>query len=322
MSGALPRKAFLALGALGLVMLALTLTGYPADLFKKWLLVACLAMGFHFLFGVSGQVAFSQGVFYGLGAYLVILLTVKAGWPLPLAFIATLLAAILVAFAVAIPTIRLEGFYLALATMALAQLFEVVLVQAASITGGADGLYGFSDRSIAGISLTGANYALVLVGLFVFTYFVVSRLGASRFGRKCRAVRDNPVAAQAMGIDIVRVRVIAFVVTSVLASLTGVGYAFLDNYISPYVFGLEIAFLVFFMVIIGGSDSLAGALLGATLLFFAPEAIGAVVDKGHKLLFGVLMVLAVIYRPRGLVSIIQGLARPRAKAAAATETAP
>jgi len=320
MSGRLARLGALGACAIGLFVLALSLTGYPADLFKKWLLVACLAMGFHFLFGVSGQVAFSHGVFYGLGAYLVILLSVKAGWPLPLAFLMTLIAAIVVAFLVAIPTIRLEGFYLALATMALAQLFEVLLVQGGSLTGGADGLYGFTDRSIAGISLSGANYAVVLVLLFLFTFFVVSRLGASRFGRKCRAVRDNPVAAQAMGIDVVRVRIAAFVVTSALASLTGVGYAFLDNYISPYVFGLEIAFLIFFMVIIGGSDSLAGAILGATLLFLAPEVIGAVVDKGHKLLFGVLMVLAVIYRPRGLVSIVQDMVRKGRSEASTGET--
>lgn len=306
-------------GALALFALAIGLAGYPADLFKKWLLVACLAMGFHFLFGVSGQIAFSHGVFYGLGAYLVILLSVKAGFPLPLAILATLAIAVIVAVLVALPTIRLEGFYLALATMALAQLFEVMLVQGGSLTGGADGLYGFSDRTIAGIAMTGANYAVILVCLFLFTFWVIARMNASRFGRQCRAVRDNPVAAAAMGIDAVKVRVAAFVVTSALASLTGIGYAFLDNYVNPYVFGLEIAFLVFFMVIIGGSDSLFGALLGATLLFLAPEAIGAVVDKGHKLLFGVLMVLAVIYRPRGLVSLLQGVtARVRRRRPVAT----
>lgn len=286
-----------------LVVLALTLTGYPADLLKKWLIISCLAISFHFLFGVSGQIALSHGVFYGIGAYLMVLLSVKAGLPLGLAFVATMAISLVVAILFALPTIRLEGFYLAVATMALAQLFQVLLIQGGEFTGGSNGLFGFKDPTIAGIPLSGSNYAVVLVILFAFTFTVVHRLNASRFGRLCRAVRDNPRAASAMGVDVVKIRVTAFVATSVLASLAGVGYAFVDNYVSPYVFGLETAFLVFFMVIIGGADSVVGALIGATLLFFAPELIGEAVDKGHKLIFGVLMILAILYRPKGLVSL-------------------
>ena len=112
-----------------LAALALTLDGYAADLFRKLLLVATLCVGFNFLFGIAGQLAISHIAFYGIGAYGVVVLAFQFGWPLPLAIIGSIVICGIVALLVAIPATRLEGFFLALATLAFAQLFSVVLLQ-------------------------------------------------------------------------------------------------------------------------------------------------------------------------------------------------
>ena len=201
-----PRMVWLLwlLGAALLVGLAFALDGYLGDIYRKLLLTATLALGFNFLFGIAGQVAFSHIAFYGLGAYLVIILYARQGWPLGVAIAVTIVAAALIALIVAVPSTRLEGFYLALATLAFAQLFIVVLLQGGELTGGAQGLTGYRLPDAFGIELSRTGYELILVALFLGTLAVLMRLDHSYFGHACRAIRDNPEAAAAMGIDVSR----------------------------------------------------------------------------------------------------------------------
>ena len=119
-----------------LVILALVLRGYHADLYRKMLVTATLALSFDFLFGVSKQLAFSHVTFFGLGAYGIIILGVMQGWPMSLAILTTVAVAVLLSLAVAIPTTRLEGFYLGLATFAFAQIFTIGLKMGGDFTGG------------------------------------------------------------------------------------------------------------------------------------------------------------------------------------------
>jgi len=147
-----------AIGIVGLMALALGLDGYAADLLRKLLLTATLCLGFNFLFGIAGQIAFSHIAFYGIGAYGVVILGFQFGFPLPLAIICAVLACGIVALAVAIPSTRLEGFFLALATLAFAQLFSVMLLQGGEITGGPQGLSGYPTPDLFGIKLEGTSY--------------------------------------------------------------------------------------------------------------------------------------------------------------------
>ena len=121
----------------------------------------------------------------------------------------------------------------------------------------------------------------------------------------CRAVRDNPEAAAAMGVNVARTKVIAFTLTSVLAGIAGMVYAFVDNTVNPPIFGLENAFLLLFMVIIGGAGRHAGAVLGAVLLYLLPFALSPVIGHHHALVFGVLMVGAILLQPRGLIALYE-----------------
>ncbi len=317
------RGALAWLGAAALMIAAAFLLrdfGYYSDQYRKLMLWVALALGFNFLFGIAGQVAFSHFAFYGIGAYSVVILTFKAGLPLGLSIVLGLGLCAVLAIAVGIAATRLEGFYLALATLAFAQLFLVVLTEGGSLTGGAGGFanYRLPSLEIAGTryTLTGPYYTSLIALVLIASYFIYWRLDRSYFGRACRAVRDNPEAAAAMGVDVARTKIVVFTVTSVLAGAAGMAYAFVDNIVNPPVFGLENVFLLLFMVIIGGSGRHAGAIVGAALLYMLPFALAPLIGPHHALVFGIVMVAAMLFRPDGLVGFLDRLrvgARVRAR---------
>jgi len=282
---------------------AFFLGDYHNDVYRKMLLWVTLALGYNFLFGICGQVAFSHFAFYGIGAYSVVILLVHLSVPLPLAIVLGVAICVLVALAVAIPTTRLEGFYLALATLALAQLFVVLLNEGGEVTGGTGGIANYRLPAILGFQLRGPWYTAVIVLLLLATLFLLMKLDRSWFGRACRAVRDNPDAAAAMGVDVARTRVIAFTLTSALAGVAGMVYAFVDNTVNPPIFGLENAFLLLFMVIVGGSGRHAGAMIGAAALFLLPFWLAPLVGHHHVLVFGILMLSAILLQPKGLIGL-------------------
>jgi len=296
------RLGWIALFA-ALAALPFFLGNYHNDVYRKLLLWITLALGYNFLFGICGQVAFSHFAFYGIGAYSVVILLFQVGLPLPVAAVLGVLVCALLALAVAIPATRLEGFYLALVTLALAQLFIVVLNEGGAVTGGTGGIANYRLPAIFGWRIAGPAYTVVIVALLAATLALLWRLERSWFGRACRAVRDNPEAAAAMGVDVSRIKVIVFTLTSVLAGIAGMVYAFVDNTVNPPIFGLDNAFLLLFMVIVGGAGRHAGAVLGATLLFLLPFWLAPVVGHHHQLVFGALVVAAILVQPKGLVGL-------------------
>ncbi len=277
------------------------LGSYYNDVYRKMLLWVTLALSYNFLFGIGGQVAFSHFAFYGVGAYSIVIFLFQLHLPLPLAMLLGVALCVVVALAVAIPSTRLEGFYLALATLALAQLFIVVLNEGGTVTGGAGGLANYRLPDIFGVRIAGPWYTAVIVFFLLTTFFILLRLDHSWFGRACRAVRDNPEAAAAMGVNVARTKVIVFTLTSALAGLAGMVYAFVDNTVNPPIFGLDNAFLILFMVIVGGSGRHAGSVIGAVLLFLLPFFLSPLVGHHHVLVFGLLVLGAILAAPKGLI---------------------
>jgi len=294
--------------------IAFVLGDYQTDVYRKLLLWVTLALGFNFLFGIAGQLAFSHFAFYGLGAYSIVILLTKMQLPLPVAIVAAMVLCAAVALVIAVPATRLQGFYLALATLAFSQLFVVLLNAGGTLTGGTGGLSNYRLPPILGYRLAGPTYTIVIVLLLVGTFVVLQRLDRSWFGRACRALRDNPEAAAAMGVDVARTRILAFMLTSTLAGMAGMAYAFVDNTINPPIFGVENAFLLVFMIIIGGTGSQAGAVIGAILLYLLPFVVGPLIGSHHVLVFGLLVVAVTLLEPRGLIGIYESV-RARARRA-------
>jgi branched-chain amino acid transport system permease protein len=293
----------------GLAALPFFLGSYHNDVYRKLLLWVTLALGYNFLFGICGQVAFSHFAFYGIGAYGLVILLFHVALPLPVAILLALLICVVLALIVAIPATRLEAFYLALVTLALAQLFVVLLNEGGPVTGGAGGIANYRLPPIFGYRIAGPPYTVIIVTLLMLTAAVLWRLDRSWFGRACRAVRDNPEAAAAMGVNVARTKVIAFTLTSVLAGVAGMVYAFVDNTVNPPIFGLENTFLLLFMVIIGGAGRHAGAVVGAVLLYLLPFVLSPLIGHHHALVFGALMVVVILLQPRGLIGLYDRYSR-------------
>jgi branched-chain amino acid transport system permease protein len=284
--------------------LAFWLGGYATDVYRKMLIWVALALSYNFLFGIAGQVAFSHFAFAGVGAYAVVILAHKLALPFGAAFVLAIALCAMLAFIVALPSTRLEGFYLALATLAFSQLVLVVISEGGDLTGGTGGIANYRLPSVLGYAIRGPWYTILLVLLVAFTLWTLRRLDCSAFGRACRAIRDNSVAAAAMGVDVLRIKVLAFTLTSTLAGLAGIAYAYIDNVINPPVFGLENIFLLLFMIIIGGSGSHVGAIVGAVFLYLAPFVLEPIVGHGFLLVFGVLVVLTILFQPSGLAGLL------------------
>jgi branched-chain amino acid transport system permease protein len=280
---------------------------YELDLYRKVLFWVALALSYNFLFGIAGQIALSHFAFAGIGAYAVVILMTQAGLPLLVAVLAAVVVAGILAFIVSFAATRLEGFYLALATLAFAQLLIVVLDEGGSLTGGTGGITNYRLPTVLGARIEGPWYALVMVAVALGTLAVLLRIDRSWFGRACRAMRDNGEAASAMGVNIARTRIIAFTITSVMAAVAGMVYAFFDNTVNPPVFGIDNAFVLVFMVIVGGSGSHAGAIIGVVLLKLSQDMLEPIIGQFHALGSGVLMVAVILFQPKGLIGAWDGL---------------
>jgi len=300
--------------------LGFVLDTYQADLYRKLLLWITLALGFNFLFGVTGQIALSHFAFYGVGAYAMIILWFKLGVPFPLALVGAVAICAALALVIAIPTTRLEGFYLALVTLALAQLLIVLLRSGKDFTGGSGGISGYKLPAVFGAQVTGPWYNVVIVAVFLGTLAILVRLDNSYFGRACRALRDNPQAAAAMGVDVARTKVIVFTLTGVLAGIAGIAFAFVDNTINPDVFSVENAFMLLFMVIVGGTGRHAGAIIGTMLLFLANPILEPYIGHHSQLVFGVIVLSAILFQRKGLIGLYDRFVAPRFSRARGNQT--
>lgn len=297
-------------GAAALCVLPFVLQPYELDLYRKLLFWIALALSYNFLFGIAGQMALSHFAFAGIGAYALVILMTQAGLPLPLAILVALILAAVLAFVVSVAATRLEGFYLALATLAFAELLTVVLNEGGSLTGGMGGLTSYKLPPVFGMVIDGPWLAVIMVAVLLGTIAILLRVDRSWFGRACRAIRDNTEAASAMGVDVARTKIIAFTGTSVMAAAAGMVYAFFDNTVNPPVFGVQNAILLLFIVIVGGSGSHVGAVIGTILLKLSQDFLEPIIGYYHVLGFGVIVVAAILIQPKGLIGMWEQV-RPR-----------
>ncbi len=259
-----------------------------------------LALGLNMVMGYAGQISLGHAAFYGLGAYTSALLTIHLDWSPWLALPVTLVLAAGVAFLVALPMLRLSGYYLGMGTMAFGMIGFYVFRQWRELTGGDSGLVGIPGLTLGPVSFEFGAAPLYLVWAVVFLAFAVcERLINSRIGRALRSIHDSERAAAAMGIHTSRLKVQVFVFGAVLASLAGFLYAHLVTFISPHTFDFLMSVKIVTMVVIGGMASVWGALLGASLLTLLPEWLHVFSDY-EMIVYGLILVVIMIFLPQGL----------------------
>ena len=273
-----------------------------------------ITMGLSLLMGYAGQISLGHAAFYGLGAYSSAILTTRTSLPAPAAALAGMVLSGLVAYLVGRPTLRLKGHYMAVATLGFGEIMFILFNEVSSLTGGPSGLSGIPPLVLGGFPVEGAAYLYLVWGgvllLFLFSLNVID----SRVGRALRAVHGSELAAGAMGVDAARCKVEVFVLSAVYASLAGSLYAHFISFISPSSFSLMFSILLLMMVVVGGTETLWGALLGSAVLTLLPEYLRGLEDF-EVLAYGAILMAVLLFLPRG---IMDGIRRAWARLAGKT----
>jgi branched-chain amino acid transport system permease protein len=306
------RLPLLLLAALTVAVPFLDLPGYEQRLLNMALVFGLLAVSLNLLLGSAGQISLGHAGFFGIGAYTAALLTAEGSgalfWP---GFVAAGVVTGLAGALIGIPTLRLRGHYLALATVGLNVTVEIVTKNWTGLTGGEDGI-----SAIPGITLfawriaSDRSYYYLALAFLVIATAIGLALRASRFGRAMIAVRDDELAADACGVLVFRTKLIAFALASLYGGLSGVLYAHYAGYISPGDFDSVRSITLLVMLIVGGEASIFGAIGGCVLISFAPEWL-RFLGAGYLTVFGIAIMLVLILLPNGAAGALRALYRRR-----------
>lgn len=282
----------------------------------------CLTcMGLCLLMGYAGQISLGHSAFYGIGAYATGILTVTLAWSPWIAMGAGACFTALVAVVVGVPSLRLKGHYLAMATLGFGAIVHIVFVAAVDLTGGPSGIAGIPHLDLFGIELSTDksffyfSWAVVILGLFFALNLIHSRVG-----RGLRAIHGSQDAAGSLGVNTARYKIQIFILSAVYASVAGSLYAGFVNYIDPGPFDVMHSVLLVTMVAVGGMHNIWGALIGAVLLSILPEFLSELSDyfggvgisynpDYDMLIYGGILLAIMLFLPGGLVEGIRNLLR-------------
>lgn len=272
-------------------------------------LISISVIGLNVLIGQAGQVNFACGAFMAIGGYGVAILGAGYGWNPVLAVLVSAVAAAGVAALIGLPLLRLHGHYLAVATFALALAFETIAAGADWLTGGANGIAGVPPLSIAGYALDrpmemyAASWVCCGLALWVFIAFK-----GSHVGRAWRALSVNEDVAKSLGLHTARLKLLAFIVSAMLGSISGSLYVEFTSFISSDLFGLGFVINLFLMLFVGGRGTVFGPIAGAAIVVFAPQLLASASPQAQSTLFLSLLLAIILLWPQGLLG--QWGARP------------
>jgi branched-chain amino acid transport system permease protein len=275
-------------------------------------ITAIAVYGLNVILGWTGLLNLGHAAFFGIGAYSVALLETRAGWPFWAALAAGCAAAMLLGSLVGIIGLRTRGNYFAIFTAAIGVMIATVLTNWQELTGGNIGIINIPPPPpLGGLAFDGeiAKYYLVVAALG-FTVAVCTLARRSLVGRSFVAIADNEALARATGIDVARTKLVAFVLSTFLAGFAGGMFAMYQGNLDPSSSGLDITFEQLLYLVIGGIGTIAGPLLGTLVLVALSELLQGV-QQYRFLIFGPLLVLLVIFFPRGIVGVFDRLVAPR-----------
>lgn len=282
----------LALALYGIIQVLLT-TGIFDDVMESTLLLICinimLAVSLNLINGITGQFSIGHAGFMSVGAYVSAILTLNFDVPFVLALIIAGAVAAFFGILIGIPTLRLNGDYLAIATLGFGEIIRIVMLNTEYV-GGASGLSGIPNKT---------TWTLVFLFTLV-TIIVITNFVRSTHGRACIAIRENEIAAEAMGINTTLYKVIAFSLGALFAGMAGGLSAHTFYVINPGSFNFLKSFEILVMVVLGGLGSTAGAVVGAivlTVLFTVLQDF----PELRMILYSVILILMMIFRPKGLL---------------------
>jgi branched-chain amino acid transport system permease protein len=318
-----PRVAasFMARHRIGLSVIGLSLALLPLPLLltNPWKLgilnliavYAIVVLGLNLFIGYAGQISLGHAAFFGLGAYGSAILTTAFAMPPVPALVLTAAGVAVTALLVGIPTLRLSGHYLAMATLGFNIVVHNIFVQWDWVTGGPSGLSGIPPFAVLGLTVRGEVRQYYLVwGTAMIALTLSLNLIRSGVGRGLAALAEDEVSAAAMGVDVRRGKIAVFTASAVFASLGGSLFAHYMGTITPDTFGVFASIDFVIMVVIGGMGCLWGSLAGAAIVTLLPHLLGPLQDS-RDIIYGLIVVAILLVLPRGFLPEIFDLAKDR-----------
>lgn len=262
-----------------------------------------LALSLNLIIGFAGQLSMGHAAFYAIGAYTTALLTVSLGLNFWIAFIMSFIVAGLFGFLLGVPILRLKGDYLAIATIGFGEIVRLVLINGGDITRGPAGIPGIPSPSILGFTINDniAWYYFIYI-MVILTVIFSYNLLYSRLGRGLIAIRDDEIAAEAMGVKPSYLKILVFTFGAALAGIAGSMFASYIHYVNPDSFTYLESVTILMMVVLGGIGSIPGVVVGAVVLAILPEMLRAV-DLYRFAIYGLLLIIMMIARPQGMISM-------------------
>ena len=273
---------------------------FYVDLAIRMAINAVIVLGLNLLIGFAGQISLGHAGFLGIGAYASAILPTHLGWHPVLALLAGAIAAGALAAVVARPIFKLKGHYLAMATLGLGIIINIVIRTEAAWTGGPDGM-PVPAMSLAGFEISGDTHWYWITALLLsISVWASLNLIDSPFGRALRALHGSEIASRVVGVDVVRYKVAIFVLSAVFASIMGSVTAHYVGFVTPNLADFFHSIELVTMVVIGGMASVYGSVVGAVLLTALPQALASF-EGWETVAFGTILMLCMIFLPTGLV---------------------
>jgi branched-chain amino acid transport system permease protein len=308
---------------LGIALFALILLLVPIIVPSNYFISVLIMIGFYtlictglnMLMGYAGQISLGHSAFYGIGAYSSAYVTAKLGMSPLVGILVGVVITIVIAYLIGIPSLKLSGHYLALATLGFGMIVFTFFKQIKSITGGSDGFFGIPSFSLFGYQFTSEIHYYYLIWIVAILGIILAKnVVQSRVGRAFRSIHVSEIAADSIGIDIRKYKLEVFIMSAVYASLAGSIYAHYVSFINPMIFESGMSIKVLMMSVIGGSGSIWGGLIGSGVYIVLGELLKDIVpliyhgqgsDQFEIIFFGVLIVVLLIYMPKGLSNVFE-----------------
>jgi branched-chain amino acid transport system permease protein len=277
--------------------------GYLIAVLQFAAIYVVFVTGLNMFMGYAGQVSFGHNAFAAISGYTSAVLTTTYGWEPLTAATLGLAGALTCALIVGYPTLRLRGHYLAMATLAIGLIAYEVAVQWGSVTQGYMGISGIPPLGIGRWTVVSDRGVLLLLALIAALGVLASAgIRRSRLGRALVGIAGSEDAARALGIDVARYKLIAFLISAFYAGVAGSLFVHAVGFVSPEVYGLHMVVLAFTMLYVGGIGTVTGAALGALIVSLLPETFRAF-NEYQDLAYGAVLILILIYAPGGLASL-------------------
>lgn len=267
-----------------------------------------LAVSLNLVVGFTGMLNLGHAAFFAIGAYTSAILVKYLGFPFLVGFIASFILAALAGLLIGIPCLRLRGDYLAIATLGFGEIIRAVLKNWISLTRGPLGIPGIPKPSFLGFTISTQESMLIFsILIMLFTIIILYCIVNSPFGRTLKAIREDEIAAQALGKNTTSFKLKAFFVSAGFAGIAGSIYAHYITFIDPSSFTLTETVLILLMVVLGGMNSFTGSIVGAIILVLLPEPLrllhlpSNVVAALRQLIYAILLIIFVIFKPEGII---------------------